>query len=358
MQRSLFFIFLFTSPLVIYKILQFSINKFIPRIPFIDKDILEKVIKILLIINKFIMRLIYIGFGIAIVLVSLSFVFGLPFIDYSESIYFYLIFIGFNLLKNSFVIAMAKTFTIALLGWILYLTINKMIKLYLVPSAMLSTRKCNTLQSILNSLNKAITSFIAIIFILESFGYRTSSLVTFFSAFSLAIGFAAQSLIKDFLAGFFFLFEDQYSVGDTVTIKNVTGVVEQVTFRTTSIRTLHGDLHIIPNGLIDVVTTYSKDFNKAITIVSVDYSTDVDFAINILKDEMELAFKSVKDILEVPVVQGVVALNDSSVDIRIATKCSVDSKWSVERELLRLIKNRLDKENIVIPFPQMVIHKQ
>ncbi len=358
MQQTLFFIFLFISPFVIYKILTFSINKFIPRIPFIDKNILEKIIKVLLLINKFIIRLIYIGFGIATIVGGLFYILGLSFLSYSKTIYIYLMLIGFNLLKNSFVIAMAKTFSIALLGWILYLTINKMIKLYLVPSAMLSTRKCNTLHSILNSLNKAIISFIVIIFVLESFGYRTSSLVTFFSAFSLAIGFAAQSLIKDFLAGFFFLFEDQYSVGDTITIKNVTGVVEEVTFRTTSIRTLHGDLHIIPNGLIDVVTTYSKDFNKAITIVSVDYSTDVDFAINILKDEMALAFKSVKDILELPVVQGVVALNDSSVDIRIATKCSVDSKWSVERELLRLIKNRLDKENIVIPFPQMVIHKQ
>ncbi len=233
----------------------------------------------------------------------------------------------------------------------------KLIKKFFNTRKNISERKSQTLESIFINIFRVILVFLLGVSILDLFGFDTTSVVALFSVLSLAVGLAAQGLIKDFIAGFLLVLEDQFSVDDTISINDqVQGIVETLGLRTTSIRTIDGELYIIPNGNIETIRTFSKEFSRAKVIVGVDYSTNIDECIEILKDEMKIAKDEILDILEMPKVQGVVELGDSSVNIRVLADCKIDMKWEVERELLRRIKNRLDKENIVIPFPQRVVH--
>lgn len=220
----------------------------------------------------------------------------------------------------------------------------------------MSERKAKTLKLVTVNIFKVLLIFVTIVAILNLFGVDPTSIIALFSVFSLAVGLAAQNVIKDFIAGFLLLIEDQFALHDTIVINNdVTGVVENLGLRTTSLRTIDGELYIVPNGYIQTIKTFSKEFSRAKVVVGVDYATNIDECLKILKNEMEIAMDDIAEIKETPEVQGIVALGDNAVNIRILAVCDIDAKWEVERELLRRIKNRLDKENISIPFPQRVI---
>ena len=194
--------------------------------------------------------------------------------------------------------------------------------------------------------------------VLPVWGISASSIVAIGGAASLAIGVGAQDVIKDMLSGFFILSENQYVIGDVVTIDGYTGKVEAIGMRTTRIRSLDGNVHIIPNGRISVVTNMSKGFNRAIVDVGVTYDEDIDRVLAVLRDEMKLVYKNERltGMIAEPNVLGVEELGDSSVVIRISTDCEIGENWQLERELRRIIKKRLEKEGIEIPFPQRVIH--
>ncbi len=215
-----------------------------------------------------------------------------------------------------------------------------------------------TMASVTASVATYLVIFFFICNILPIWGISTSSIVAIGGAASLAIGVGAQDLIKDMLSGFFILSENQYVIGDMVTINGYTGIVEAIGMRTTRIRSLDGNVHIIPNGGISVVTNMSKGFNRAIVDVGITYSADIDKVLDILKDEMKLVYndKKIKGMIAEPKVLGIEELGDSSVVIRISTDCEIGENWQLERELRRVIKKRLEKEGIEIPFPQRVVH--
>jgi small conductance mechanosensitive channel len=175
----------------------------------------------------------------------------------------------------------------------------------------------------------------------------------------LAVSFGAQSLVKDFFAGFFILLEDQFSVGDAVDIEGRSGVVERMTLRLTQIRGLDGTLHSIPNGTITVVSNRTRGWSRAVVEVGVAYGTDVDRAMDVLRDEIAALARDEEwaPMLDgQPEVWGVEALGDSAVTIRIVARTRPGQQWAVARELRRRIKNRFDHEAIEIPFPQRSVH--
>lgn len=219
----------------------------------------------------------------------------------------------------------------------------------------MSERKANTLNSITSSVLKYVIYFVGIFSILKLLGFNEKSLLVVASAGSVAIGLGAQSIVTDMLEGFFILFEDHYAVGDIVTIQNITGVVESVTLRSTKIRDLQGKVHIIPNGAVGTVTNLCNDFINAIVTVGVAYEEDIDRVLAILEDEMKHT-SDISNILETPVISGVIGLDDSAVTIRIVAKCEIKTNYAVEAELRKRIKNRLDKEGVEIPFPQRTVH--
>lgn len=216
-------------------------------------------------------------------------------------------------------------------------------------------RKANTVYSIVSSIIKYLLYFIAFCTILTQLGVEKSSLIAIAGAGSVAIGLGAQNVIQDMLDGFFILFEDHFGIGDIVEIQGKTGTVEAITMRTTKIRDGNGAVHIFPNGSIGTITNYCKDYINAIVDVGIDYEQDVQQAIDVLQNEMD-NIKDIPQILETPQVLGVVDLGDSAVTIRIVAKCEVKQNLAVERVLRLRIKNRLDKENISIPFPQTTVH--
>lgn len=216
-------------------------------------------------------------------------------------------------------------------------------------------RKANTVYSIVSSIIKYILYFIALCTILTQLGVEKSSLIAIAGAGSVAIGLGAQNVIQDMLDGFFILFEDHFGVGDIVEIQGKTGVVEAITLRTTKIRDGNGAVHIFPNGSIGTITNYCKEYINAIVDVGIAYEEDVQKVIEILQNEMDKA-KEIPHLLEIPQVLGVVDLADSAVILRIVAKCEIKQNLPIERELRLRIKNRLDRENISIPFPQTAVH--
>lgn len=219
----------------------------------------------------------------------------------------------------------------------------------------MTERKAKTLNSITSSVLKYVIYFIGIFAVLKQLGVPDSSLVVVASAGSVAIGLGAQSVVTDMMEGFFILFEDHYAVGDVVTIQGITGTVESVTLRSTKLRDAMGSVHIIPNGSVGTVTNMCRDYINAAVTVGIAYGESIDRALSVLEDEMKKT-SDMENILETPVVAGVIGLDDSAVTIKVVAKCKVKTALGVEAELRRRIKNRFDAEGIEIPFPQQVVH--
>ena len=256
-----------------------------------------------------------------------------------------------------------KIFQIAFtlfLCWVLIRLSHKLINKVLEAQVQrkklaMSERKASTLSTVAGSILKYVIYFIGLVSVLKQLGVPTESLLVIASAGSVAIGLGAQGIAGDMMEGFFILFEDHYAVGDVVTIQGITGTVESVTLRSTTLRDVMGSVHIIPNGSIGTVTNNCREFINTAVEVGIAYGESIDRAIEVLKDEMEKT-TDIEDILETPVVAGVSSLGDSAVNLKIVAKCKVKTAAGVSAELRRRIKNRFDAEGIEIPFPQQVVH--
>ncbi len=221
----------------------------------------------------------------------------------------------------------------------------------------ITERKRQTLFEVLASIIKYTVWFVAGCNVLGNFGIDMKSLIAVASVSSVAIGFGAQSLVQDVITGMFILFEDQFGVGDIITVDTLTGTVESIGLRSTRIRSADGDLHIIPNGNIKIITNMSKDFNRATIDINVAYEENIDKVIAIMKDEMDIIFKNslITGLISEPKVLGIIELADSAVIIRILADTQIGENWQVEREIRRFIKKRFDKEYINIPYPKRIV---
>lgn len=176
------------------------------------------------------------------------------------------------------------------------------------------------------------------------------------SAIAVAVGFGAQDLVKDVIAGIFIILEDQYAVGDVVKVVGVAGAVEEIRLRVTVLRDLDGQVHYVPNGEIRVATNVTQRFSRMVVTVGVGYGEDVDRVLEVVRDEAErFADDWSERMMEPPQILGVDALSDWSVDVKVVFTTVPEGRWAVKREFLRRIKNRLDAEGIEIPFPYRTV---
>lgn len=219
-------------------------------------------------------------------------------------------------------------------------------------------KRMKTLISVLKSILRYTVYFVAIITILDTLGVPVSSLLAAAGIGGLAIGFGAQSLVKDIINGFFVLFEDQFAVGDYVSIDGITGTVLDIGLRVTKIQGFAGDINIIPNGSINKVTNFTRGNNMAIVDVSVTYDTDLDKAIAILERVGRQMHEEKPEVQDIPQVLGVTELGESGITLRMIAKTLPMNHWAVERELRKRIKEAFDKEGIEIPYPRMVVIPQ
>ena len=218
-------------------------------------------------------------------------------------------------------------------------------------------KKTNTVCTVSKSIWRYVVYFIGVIAILNTLklGNTVSSLLATAGIGGLAIGFGAQSLIKDIISGLFLLFENQISVGDYVKIAGITGTIEEIQLRVTKVRAFEGEVNIIPNGQVTIVTNYSRGINKAIVDVPVSYEYNMSDVIKILNDAMsELSFNN-DFILTKPEVVGTVDLGDSAVTLRIVADCKSMEHFGIEREMRKSIIEAFEKNNISFPCNKMVI---
>lgn len=216
-------------------------------------------------------------------------------------------------------------------------------------------KKAYTLAGILKNIIKYVFYFLGAIAILDLFGIETSSLIATAGIGGLAIGFGAQSLVKDVITGFFILFEEQFNVGDYIQVGEYEGIVEEMGVRVTKIRDFSGELHIIPNSSIVVVTNKTKGAMRALVEINVPYNENINRVIEILEYICKEIKNSSDDILEGPNVLGISDLGEYNTKITIVAKTKPMQQWSVEREIRKKIKDAFEKENIKQPYPKMVV---
>ncbi|KPU42907.1 putative MscS family protein YkuT [Oxobacter pfennigii] len=219
----------------------------------------------------------------------------------------------------------------------------------------MNERKLDTLSELLKSILRYALYILGIINGLDVLGFPIGTLLVGAGLGGVAIGFGAQSLIKDIIAGFFILFEDQFSVGEYVTIENMEGIVEGVGLRITKIKDFSGDLHIIPNGLIGKVTNHSRDNARALVEFDIGYDVNIDKALSVLNKLCEDIKNTNENIIEGPSVLGVTDLGEYGVKLKIAARTKPMEQWGVEREIRKKVKDVFEAENINIPFPTRVI---
>lgn len=215
----------------------------------------------------------------------------------------------------------------------------------------LDPQRAKTLGGVMKSILKYSVYFLGITSILSVLFGGIS--FTFASIGGVALGLGSQSLIKDFINGFFILFEDQFGIGDYVTIGNFSGIVQTIGIRTTIIKDFTGDIHSIPNGMISEVTNHSRGNTRFIVDVDIAYEEDIDNAINAIKECCDKFQKEHEDFINEPIeVLGVSALAASSVTIRTVGRTKPLTQWKMENELRKAIKITLDENGIEIPYPK------
>ena len=220
-------------------------------------------------------------------------------------------------------------------------------------------KRTTTLMTLFHSTSRYLIYFIAIVAVFEQLGFHNivSNLMVTAGIGSVAIGFGAQSLVKDVVTGFFMMFENQLSVGDYVKIGDSEGFVEATAMRVTYLRTRTGEQIIIPNGTIDRIINYSVGNNRAFITISTAYETDTEVIISLLKDNLKDFANNHKDIIEEPpVVTGITAFTAFSVDIGISCKTKPMQNLFIERELRLFVKKVFDENNIEFPYQKIDVH--
>jgi moderate conductance mechanosensitive channel len=218
------------------------------------------------------------------------------------------------------------------------------------------------MSTVLKSVITGLLIAIAITMILSELGVNIAPIIASAGILGLAVGFGAQSLVKDIVSGLFILVEDQYGVGDVIDLGRAIGTVEAVTLRVTRLRDINGVVWYVPNGQILEVGNMSQNWSAAVIDVSVAYDEDLARVKRVLREVShdlwgDDEFRGV--IVEEPQVTGVEALAADGVTVRVMLKTAPLEQWSVARELRQRIKARFDFEGIEIPFPQRVVwHRQ
>lgn len=216
-------------------------------------------------------------------------------------------------------------------------------------------QKKRTLFTVLSSLVKYVFYFITLMIVLEIFGIKTNSIVAVAGVGSVALGIGAQVLVQDVISGMFILAEDQFNIGDYITVSDFSGTVEEMSLRTTTLRTAKGELCIVPNGEIRGVKNFSKDYMNALVELPVPYELPIDRILELVKTSLQDYFV-IGETLENPTVLGVSGYGSSAINILIKCKCHPGQNWSVERGLRQYLLNVLDAEGIEIPYTTQNIH--
>lgn len=220
-------------------------------------------------------------------------------------------------------------------------------------------KRIDTLGRVFRYIASILIVVIAIVEVLHQLGISIAPILAAAGVVGVAVGFGAQSLIKDYFNGFFLLLENQIRQGDVVEAGGKGGFVEEVTLRHIKMRDYDGNVHYVPNGIITTVTNMSRGFAHSVIDIRIAYRENVDEVMQIMREvgedmrtDEEFQFK-ILDNLE---MAGIDKLGDSAVTIRCRFKVKALEQWTVRREFFKRIKEQFDKRGIEIPYPHLTVY--
>ena len=225
-------------------------------------------------------------------------------------------------------------------------------------SAVEVKKRMDTLIALLTTVIRAFIVIVAIVMILGELGLNIGPAVAGLGIVGIAVGFGAQSLVKDYFNGALILLENQFSKGDVVTIAGVTGTVEDFSLRRSTLRDLSGTVHTIPNGQITVASNMTRTWARINLDVSVAYGTDIESATKVV-DEVGRALAGDpawrRRVLEPPHVERVNALGDSAITLKVLGEVRASEQWAAAGELRKRLLVAFAEHGIEIPFPHRVV---
>ena len=200
---------------------------------------------------------------------------------------------------------------------------------------------------------------ITLMMALAEAGIEVGPLIAGAGIVGIAVGFGGQYLIRDIITGLFLMLENQYRIGDVVTIEGLSGTVEDITIRKTRLRDMNGTVHHIPHGAITKVSNMSKGFSRVNLDIGVSYHTNLEHLIEVINrtgDEIAADPAMMEAIISPPRFLRVNEFADSAIMVKIVGDTKPIRQWEVTGELRKRLKIAFDREGIEIPFPQRVIH--
>ena len=263
---------------------------------------------------------------------------------------------GVEIVKNLFKLVPAIMVSfIAILGgyvvfWLFSLIIQAIINL--VPN------KIKTVLTLLRSLIKWIAIIAVIIIILQSFGVDMATLLAGLGILALIIGLGAQQIVADVLAGFFIVFEAEFSVGDIVTIDDWRGTVLDIGIRVTKLIDPAGNIKIVNNSDIRSIVNLTAEASTAFVTISIDYGEDLNKVELVLRDNLDKIKERIPAIIDGPYYKGVTELGASSVDLMFVATCKEPDIFQVKRDINREIFLLFNEYDITIPFPQVTVSQR
>jgi len=220
-------------------------------------------------------------------------------------------------------------------------------------------KRTDTLARVFVRTGEVLIILAVLFMILSEVGINITPLIAGFGIAGLAVGFGAQSLVRDIIAGLFILLENQYAVGDWVGVAGISGMVEEINLRRTVLRDFDGTVHTIPNGEIRVASNFTKEWSRVNLNISVAYGEDLDRVIEVLnRIGREIAEEEYWGslLLSPPEVLRIDNLGDSGIEIRILGTTKAMRQWEVMGELRKRIKKTFDEEGIEIPWPHTKVY--
>ncbi len=214
-------------------------------------------------------------------------------------------------------------------------------------------KRANTLSHMVVYFLVAVTIGLAIVLVLKELGIDIGPILAGAGVVGVALGFGAQSIVRDFISGFYIFWEDQIRVGDVIQIADKSGYVEAMTLRLVTLRDENGNVHYIPCGEIKMVTNMTKNFSRYVLKISLPYVTDVDKVIEMVKEideELRVDPEYGDDILEPIEIMGIDQFENNAIVLKARTKTKPIKQWRVGREFNRRLKLRLDKAGIEMPY--------
>lgn len=261
-----------------------------------------------------------------------------------------------------FLVNLIDVLLIAIIAYAISIATRKIIALIakrmLISTSVEDKKRVNTLARVFTYISSILISSIAVIAILAELGVSIAPLLATAGVAGIAVGFGAQSLVKDYFTGFVMLIENQIRQGDIVEIAGKSGIVEEVTLRYVRLRDYEGAVHYVPNSSITVVTNRTRNYAYAVTDISVSYQSNLDHVYEVMNQVAEEMRQSTKDqgmIMDRLEIAGVESLSDSAIVIRSRLKVSAQYQGQIRREFQEQLKKAFDKHKIEIPYKNLVI---